>query len=162
MDCSVRDFALTYFDRAIVFGSFQAVFPSDVKQVLIWHKPGDSGLFGTVAGYRRDVEPIFICGNWKAIPAQWSSVLKGRASFRGHAAATTGSHPHAKPVDLLEQLISRTDAQVVIDPFMGSGTTGVACANLGRKFVGIEIDPEYFDTACERIEAAYAQGRLFV
>jgi DNA modification methylase len=44
---------------------------------------------------------------------------------------------------------------------MGSGTTGVACANLGRKFIGIEIEEKYFDIACNRIEAAYAQGRLF-
>jgi DNA modification methylase len=44
---------------------------------------------------------------------------------------------------------------------MGSGTTGVACAQLGRKFIGIEIEPKYFDIACKRIEAAYAQGRLF-
>jgi DNA modification methylase len=50
----------------------------------------------------------------------------------------------------------------VLDPFMGSGTTGVACANLGRKFIGIEIEERYFDTACERIAAAYAQQRLFV
>ena len=53
------------------------------------------------------------------------------------------------------------DAGTILDPFMGSGTTGVACANLGRKFIGIEIEPKYFDIACERIEAAYAQGRLF-
>jgi site-specific DNA-methyltransferase (adenine-specific) len=44
---------------------------------------------------------------------------------------------------------------------MGSGTTGVACAQLGRKFIGIEIEPKYFDIACKRMEAAYAQGRLF-
>lgn len=48
-----------------------------------------------------------------------------------------------------------------IDPFMGSGTTGVACMNLGRSFVGIEIEPKYFDIACERIENAQRQGRLF-
>jgi DNA modification methylase len=53
------------------------------------------------------------------------------------------------------------DAQTILDPFMGSGTTGVACANLGRKFIGIEIERKYFDIACERIAAAYAQGRLF-
>lgn len=53
------------------------------------------------------------------------------------------------------------DAQTIVDPFMGSGTTGVACANLGRKFIGIEIERKYFDIACERIAAAYAQGRLF-
>lgn len=44
---------------------------------------------------------------------------------------------------------------------MGSGTTGVACANLGRQFIGIEIEPKYFDIACKRIEKAYAQPRLF-
>ena len=51
--------------------------------------------------------------------------------------------------------------ETVCDLFMGSGTTGVACANLGRKFIGIEICEKYFDVACERIAAAYAQGRLF-
>ena len=50
---------------------------------------------------------------------------------------------------------------LVLDPFMGSGTTGVACANLGRKFIGIEREPTYFDIACRRIEAAYRQPRLF-
>jgi DNA modification methylase len=53
------------------------------------------------------------------------------------------------------------DAQTVIDPFMGSGTTGVACANLGRKFIGIEIERKYFDIACERIDNAQRQQRLF-
>jgi site-specific DNA-methyltransferase (adenine-specific) len=51
--------------------------------------------------------------------------------------------------------------ETVLDPFMGSGTTGVACANLGRKFIGIEMEPDYFNIACERIRAAYAQQRLF-
>lgn len=50
---------------------------------------------------------------------------------------------------------------LILDPFMGSGTTGVACANLGRKFIGIEIEPKYFDIACRRIEQAYLQPRLF-
>jgi DNA modification methylase len=63
---------------------------------------------------------------------------------------------------LFERLVSALpDAETILDPFMGSGTTGVACANLGRKFIGIEIEPKYFDIACERIEAAYAQMRLF-
>lgn len=50
---------------------------------------------------------------------------------------------------------------VVLDPYMGSGTTGVACANLGRRFIGIELHAPYFDIACRRIEAAYKQPRLF-
>ncbi len=49
----------------------------------------------------------------------------------------------------------------VLDPFMGSGTTGVACMNLGRKFIGIEIEPKYFDIACERIENAQRQQKMF-
>jgi site-specific DNA-methyltransferase (adenine-specific) len=52
------------------------------------------------------------------------------------------------------------DALSVVDPFMGSGTTGVACMNLGRKFIGIEREPKYFDIACRRIEDAQRQGRL--
>ena len=52
--------------------------------------------------------------------------------------------------------------ETILDPFMGSGTTGVACVKLGRKFIGIEIDPGFFDIACRRIEKAYAQPDLFV
>jgi len=72
-------------------------------------------------------------------------------------------HPAVFPVRLPEELcMSFTDiGGIVCDPFMGSGTTCVACANLGRKFIGIEIEKKYFDIACERIDAAYAQGRLF-
>ena len=51
---------------------------------------------------------------------------------------------------------------MVLDPFMGSGTTGVACVQLGRSFIGIEIEPRYFDLACKRIEEATRQGDLFV
>jgi site-specific DNA-methyltransferase (adenine-specific)/modification methylase len=53
------------------------------------------------------------------------------------------------------------DAKTILDPYMGSGTTGVACANLGRKFIGIERESKYFDIACRRIERAQSQGRLF-
>ena len=63
-------------------------------------------------------------------------------------------HPTQKPVALMKWCLGFTLAQTVIDPFAGSGTTGVACVELGRKFVGIEIDPVYFDIACRRIEQA--------
>ncbi len=162
-DTSARDAVLAWHNDApaIIFGSFQAAFPATTRQVLIWQKPGDSGLFGTVAGYRRDVEPIFLCGEWKKEGVKRSSVLSSAAMFRGHAAAETGSHPHTKPVGLLGQLIEATTFKTILDPFMGSGTTGVACAKLGRKFIGIEIEPKYFDIACRRIEEAYRQPRLF-
>ena len=69
-------------------------------------------------------------------------------------------HPTEKPVYLMEQITKWTIGSV-FDPFMGSGTTGVACMNLGRKFIGIEIEEKYFSVACERIENAQRQQRLF-
>ena len=76
----------------------------------------------------------------------------------------TGLHPTQKPVALLRWCIEQLpdDADTILDPFMGSGTTGVACVKLGRKFIGIEIDEGYFNIACERIRKAYAQPDLFV
>ena len=70
-------------------------------------------------------------------------------------------HPGTKPTGLMVTLCSMLSTGSVLDPFMGSGTTGVACVNLGRKFIGIEIEPKYFDIACRRIELAYKQPRLF-
>ena len=72
-------------------------------------------------------------------------------------------HPTQKPVRLMKWCIAQcTDnPQTILDPFMGSGTTGVAAVQMGRKFIGIEREPSYFDIACERIENAQRQSRLF-
>jgi site-specific DNA-methyltransferase (adenine-specific) len=70
-------------------------------------------------------------------------------------------HPTEKPVQLMWAVV-RWTAGVVFDPFMGSGTTGVACARHRRRFVGVEIEQKYFDIACRRIEAAYKQPDMFV
>ena len=71
-------------------------------------------------------------------------------------------HPTQKPLRLIEWCIGLAkNPSTVADPFMGSGTTGVACANMGKTFYGIEREPKYFDIACKRIEQAYAQQRLF-
>lgn len=72
-------------------------------------------------------------------------------------------HPTQKPVPLMEWCLDfLPDNETILDPFMGSGTTGVACVKLGRKFIGIELDPKYFDIACKRIEEAYKQPDLFI
>jgi DNA modification methylase len=72
-------------------------------------------------------------------------------------------HPCPKPVSWMKWAVARATRpdETVLDIFMGSGTTGVACANLGRQFIGIEREPAYFDIACRRIEEAYRQPRLF-
>ena len=77
-----------------------------------------------------------------------------------HEAET--DHPCERPVRLYEWCITYLPTTgSVLDPYMGSGSCGVAATNLGRKFIGIEIERRYFDIACERIDAAYRQRRLF-
>lgn len=76
----------------------------------------------------------------------------------------TGLHPTEKPLPLMREILGdfTNYGDVVLDPFMGSGTTGVACAKMGRKFIGIELSPKYFNIACKRMEEAYKQPDLFV
>jgi len=74
----------------------------------------------------------------------------------------TRQHPTQKPVLLLEKVLEAYHKHnTILDPFMGSGTTGVACMNLGRKFIGIEKEPKYFEIACERVAQSQKQQRLF-
>lgn len=90
----------------------------------------------------------------KKVTVEYNGLL-GKEQERQHATQ--------KPVAVMSYCVNNYTkvAQSIIDPFMGSGTTGVACMNLGRKFIGIEIEPKYFDIACERIENAQRQTRLF-
>lgn len=73
-------------------------------------------------------------------------------------------HPTQKPYEVMRWCLERLPAgsDLILDPFMGSGTTGVACARLGKRFIGIEREPKYFDIAVRRIEEAYKQGDFFV
>ena len=72
-------------------------------------------------------------------------------------------HPTQKPIEIMQwSLLQMPDPKTVLDPFMGSGTTGVACCQLGRPFIGVEIDEGYFDIACRRIEEAQKSPDMFV
>ena len=96
----------------------------------------------------------------------WTSQQKASRAFdypRALALKDGKCHPTQKPLALMEWCLGfLPDAKTILDPFMGSGTTLVACAKLGRRGVGIEIDPDYFEIACERIRKAYAQPDFFV
>lgn len=89
--------------------------------------------------------------------------LRSMTLNRAAIAQDGAVHPTQKPVAVMEWAIAQApdDVVTVCDPFMGSGTTGVACANLGKAFTGIERERKYFDIACERIARAQAQERLF-
>lgn len=80
---------------------------------------------------------------------------------RARAIKEGGWHPSQKPIVVMDWCVNGREGHRVLDPFMGSGTTGIACANLNREFIGIETNPDYFDSACIRIRAAQAQLRLF-
>ena len=71
-------------------------------------------------------------------------------------------HSNQKPVDVMSWSIGFVSGLIILDPFMGSGTTGVAAIKLGRRFIGIKIEPKYFDIACKRIEEATRQPDLFI
>ena len=72
-------------------------------------------------------------------------------------------HPTQKPIELMEWCLGFVpDAKTILDPFMGSGTTGIAAVKTGRRFVGIELEPQYFDIACRRIGDALARPDLFI
>jgi len=126
-----------------------------VKNLIVWDKQH----FGMGANYRNQHELIIYAE-------------KGGADFPTHATGNVircarvegENHPTEKPVDLIWQIISASTVQgeTIFDPFMGSGTTGVAAARLGRKFVGVEINENFFEVACERIRKAYAQPDFFV
>jgi len=148
--------------RAFVFcdgtsypSMFRACYAEFSLALLVW----DKGQIGMGREFRKSHElilhawlgetPIFADGVGRA------DVIKAPP-----VPSEIRTHPAEKPAALIAELL-RVCGAVTVDPFMGSGTTGVACANLGRKFIGIEIETRYFDIACERIDNAYRQQRMF-
>ena len=153
-DTSARDWILEHATvPAVVFGSFYAPFPSRVRQVLVWQKPPDAGLVGSVTGCRRDAEPIFLVGDWPVRTVERSSVFRSRGGQAATCAET--GHPHTKPLPLMLELVSLfTDpGETILDPFAGSGTTLVAAYQLGRKAIGVELEEKWCEVTARRLEA---------
>tara|TARA_R100000655_G_scaffold62893_2_gene101355 strand:- start:311 stop:1057 length:747 start_codon:yes stop_codon:yes gene_type:complete len=132
------------------------------KKPMIWVKPDGMPQFngqGPGMGYECMVSA------WSGSGAsRWNGGGRHGVFTYPKGEGVKASHETQKPIKLISQLILlfTNHGHRVLDPFMGSGTTGVACAKLGRKFIGIELEPKYFDIACQRIEDAYKQPDLFV
>ena len=118
---------------------------------LIWDKENGSTDFADVEMAWTNIETPT-----RLLRHMWNGMLRKGGEERN-------DHPTQKPLGVMEWCLKQVpNAQTILDPFMGSGTTLVACAKLGRKGIGIELDPEYFQIACERVHEAYKQPDLFV
>ncbi len=151
-DLTARDAALALWGNrlAAVFGDVLKPHPAGTVHLLIYAKPLDAGIMGARAGRRKDIEAIFLVGPWPTGIGGASSVLRTNGRVAGpRGMALRAGHPHAKPLDVTEELISLAPG-VIADPFMGSGSTLVAAKDLGRKAIGIEIEERYCEIAAKR------------
>ncbi|WP_344609929.1 site-specific DNA-methyltransferase, partial [Sporichthya brevicatena] len=158
-----RDAALAMWGTkkaSVVFGSLLLPPPRGTKQTAVYVKPEDSGNLTSVSGIRRNVEAIYLIGSAHVTGGGGRSAVFGTgartAGNPNGLAARYGGHPHAKPVDVLEQLILTCPPGVIADPFAGSGSTLVAARNLGRRAIGVEVEERY----CEVIARRLAQSVL--
>lgn len=129
----------------------------DAKNCIIWAKGG--GFTGDLKGnYGNNSEMIIYLTNGK-------HELRGKreGNVWGYSKAKLEFHETQKPIDIIENILrhSSDEGMTVFDPFMGSGTTGIACKNLNRNFIGIELNEDYYLTAKKRIENHSPQGGLF-
>lgn len=141
------------------FGTWRADRPAATRMVLIWDKGGALGMGALDLPWKPDHEEIYVLGHGFIGSRDCGSVVRHPPV---QSMAKNGrKHPTQKPVALMLDLLRKTDG-TVLDPFMGSGSTGVACVQAGRGFIGIELDPGYFDLACRRIsdEVAMKAGGL--
>lgn len=133
------------------------------KRACVWVKPDSTPqLNGQGPGMGAENFVAAWCGSGYA---RWNSGGKrGVYTHLTNHPDRHGFHPTEKPVSLMKELLLdfTSPGQLICDPFMGSGTTGVASVMLGRRFAGIEIDPKYFDVACERIGKALKQPDMFI
>jgi DNA modification methylase len=136
-------------------------FPNIADKVIVW-----GGNFFSLPPSRSWLVWNKIIRNFSSSVCElaWTNLDSPIDAFdysHGQLATEGKSHPTQKPLSLMVWCVEKTKANTILDPFMGSGTTGVAAIQLGRKFIGIEREPKYFDIACQRIEQAVAQGQLF-
>lgn len=136
--------------------------PMKYKRACVWIKP-DSTPQMNGQGPAQGAE-LFVCAWAGKGHASWNA--GGKRGVYTHLVNNPerhGEHPTEKPRRLMSEIVAdfTKPDDVILDPFMGSGTTGVAAVMAGRRFVGIEMNERYFDIACKRIEDAQRQGDMF-
>jgi site-specific DNA-methyltransferase (adenine-specific) len=125
-------------------------------RVMIW-SPSFTLSHTMSDGMAYRYHPIFL---WN-IPNQSTKIINWDVLYDNTECGNWWKHPATKPVSIMRKLVMAFGGDSILDPFMGSGTTGVACAQLGKSFTGCEIDPDYFKIAQRRIAEAQMQEPLF-
>lgn len=147
------------FPQVILWGANHYAQKLPIGTTLVWLKksPAHYGTFLSDAeiGWQAGGRGVYVFN------AEDSNARR-RLEYTGSIMGGATAHPTQKPLALMRWCLQRVRADLILDPFMGSGTTGVACVNLGRRFIGIEIDETYFDIACRRIDEATRQPRLAI
>jgi DNA modification methylase len=126
---------------------------------VIWDKRNP----GLGLRYRRQHEMLMVAHR-RGGRIRWAESLGAVPNIISIMPDRERDHPNEKPLRLMRQIVgthSNAD-ETILDPFMGSGTTGVAAVEMGRRFIGIELEPQYFEVACRRIEEAQRQADLFI
>jgi len=163
-DTSLRDWVLEQAAAPFAaFGSPRRAPPNNTRATVVWDKGEHTGAGDLNLPWKPSFEMVFIGGaGWKSAKRE-GGIVRINAVAGCVADRNDGKrfHPFEKPVEIMRHFCERAPGATILDPFMGSGTTGVAALKLGRKFIGIEIEPRYFDIACKRIEEAWKQPRLF-
>lgn len=138
----------------------------DTSNFMIWHKTNPAPKIFK-AGFLNSCEMIFTCWNkkhtWNFISqAEMHNFIESSICMKPERLSNP-KHPAQKPVAILKKMIeiASNENDIVFDPFMGVGSTGVAALDLNRRFIGVELDDSYFDAAKKRINNALAQGDLF-
>lgn len=161
-DVTMRNTALALLPPDVpklVFGSRKAPLPPGHKMTLTWDKGPALGMGDLSLPWKPSTEEIYVLG--KGFVGKRD---EGAAIYHPpvQSMAKNGRrHPNEKPVGLLAKLLRKMPAGMVCDPFMGSASCGEAATKMGRQFVGVEVDPEYFRIACERMHALTLQGDLW-
>lgn len=161
-DTSTRDWVAEWAIGlpAVFFGTWKTPPVANTRACIVWNKGPAFGMGDLSLPWKPSFELAYICGQgWKG--RRGEGVLTGPVVVSWESAGRC--HPHQKPEWLMAHFIERLpNAQTILDPFMGSGTTGVAAVQMGRDFIGIEREERYFDIACKRIEDAQRQQDLFI
>jgi DNA modification methylase len=149
-DTSLRDEVLEWWgDRpALVFGTWRAPRPSRTRARLIWDSKGALGMGALDIPWKPADQEIYVLG--KGFVGHRGNNVLSVAPVQG-LARNGRTHPHEKPVTLLELLLRKCPPGIVVDPFMGTGSTLIAAKNLGRRAVGVEINEEYCRVAVNRL-----------